>query len=156
MVNRSKGGSMRKILLALLALILISCSQKKSAQDYFNKGAQLIEKGEIDKSIEYYQQGLKLESRSTVGHNLLGMAYRSKFNQIGDPEWKKKEIASFEAALEINPDYMNALINLGTTHYYSGEKGKAVPYFKHALEVYPQHPEAEEIRKMIAEVENIK
>ena len=134
---------MRKILLALLALILISCSQKKSAQDYFNKGAQLIEKGEIDKSIEYYQQGLKLEPKSAVGNNLLGMAYRSKFNQTGDPEWKKKEIASFEAALEINPDYMNALVNLGATYYYSGEKKKAVPYFKHALEVYPKHPEAD-------------
>ncbi|MBA7516526.1 hypothetical protein ES705_08574 [subsurface metagenome] len=144
---------MRKILLALLALILISCSQKKSAQDYFNKGAQLIEKGEIDKSIEYYQQGLKLEPKSAVGNNLLGMAYRSKFNQTGDPEWKKKEIASFEAALEINPDYMNALVNLGATYYYSGEKKKAVPYFKHALEVYPKHPEADQIKKMITEAE---
>ena len=144
---------MRKILLALLALILISCSQKKSAQDYFNKGAQLIEKGEIDKSIEYYQQGLKLKPKSAVGNNLLGMAYRSKFNQTGDPEWKKKEIASFEAALEINPDYMNALVNLGATYYYSGEKKKAVPYFKHALEVYPKHPEADQIKKMITEAE---
>ncbi len=147
------GGIMKKILLVVLALILISCSQKKSAQDYFNKGVQLIEKGEIDKSIECYQQGLKLEPKSAVGNNLLGMAYRSKFNQTGDSEWKKKEIASFEAALEINPDYMNALVNLGTTYYYSGEKKKAVPYFKHALEVYPEHPEAEQIKKMIAEVE---
>ena len=144
---------MKKILLVFLALILISCSQKKNAQDYFNKGAQLIEKGEIDKSIEYYQQGLKLEPKSAVGNNLLGMAYRSKFNQTGDSEWKKKEIASFEAALEINPDYMNALVNLGATYYYSGEKKKAVPYFKHALEVYPKHPEADQIKKMITEAE---
>ncbi|NOR18267.1 tetratricopeptide repeat protein [candidate division WOR-3 bacterium] len=147
------GGIMKKILLIVLALTIISCGQKKSAQDYFNKGAQLIEKGEIDKSIENYQQGLKLEPRSAIGNNLLGMAYRSKFNQTGDPEWKKKEIASFEAALEINPDYMNALVNLGATYYYSGEKKKAVPYFKHALEVYPEHPEAEQIKKMIADVE---
>jgi tetratricopeptide (TPR) repeat protein len=48
---------------------------------------------------------------------------------------------------------MNALVNLGATYYYSGEKKKAVPYFKHALEVYPEHPEADQIKKMITEVE---
>ncbi|HIE06314.1 MAG TPA: tetratricopeptide repeat protein, partial [bacterium (Candidatus Stahlbacteria)] len=59
----------------------------------------------------------------------------------------------FEKALKINPDYMPALVNLGATYYYSGDKKKAAPYFKHALEVYPEHPEADTLRRMIKEGE---
>lgn len=147
---------MRILLISLMVLVFVSCGQQKEAEKYFEQGAQCFEQGQYDKAIELYQQGIKTAPRSSLGHNLLGMAYRFKCNQTGDQQWREKEVDSFEKAIECNPDYVPALINLGATHYYSGEKEKAVPYFQHALEVYPEHPEAEEIRKMITEVENIK
>jgi len=145
---------MRILLISLIVLVLVSCGEQKSAETYFEQGAQCFEQGQYDKAIEMYQHGVKIAPKSALGYNLLGMAYRFKFKQTGDQQWLEKEIESFEKAIENDPDYIPALINLGATYYYSGEKGKAVPYFKHALEVYPQHPEAEEIMKMIAEVEN--
>ena len=145
--------SNRQLLLVALLLTIISCAQQKDAQYYFNEGAKLFEKAEFDKAIEFYQQGIKLEPKSAVGCNLLGMAYRFKFNQTGNVEWRQKEIESFKKAIEINSDFMPALVNLGATYYYSGEKKKAVSYFRHVLEVMPNHPEAEELKKMIAEGE---
>ena len=145
---------MRILLISLMVLVLVSCGQQKSAEKYFEQGAQCFEQGQYDKAIEMYQHGVKIAPKSALGYNLLGMAYRFKFRQTSDQQWRKKEIESFEKAIECDPDLWAALINLGATYYYSGEKEKAVFYFQHALEVYPQHPEADEIRKMIVEVKN--
>jgi tetratricopeptide (TPR) repeat protein len=131
----------------------LSCASQKNAQVYFEEGAKLLEQGEIDKAIASYTQGLNIEPRSEVGHNLLGMAYRFKFNATHDPQYRELEIESFENALEINPDYVFALVNLGATYYYSGRKEKAAELFTRALEVYPEHPEAEMLKKMIEEAQ---
>ncbi|MBN2619556.1 tetratricopeptide repeat protein [candidate division WOR-3 bacterium] len=143
-------------LFSLCVLVLLSCKTQQNAQSFFNEGAKQLEKGEYIQAIELYQKGLDIDPKSAIGYNLVGMACRMQFNKTGDALWRHKEIISFNQALEIDPDYVPALINLGATYYYSGEKNKAVPYFKHALEVYPEHPEAREIRTMIAEGEAIK
>lgn len=138
------------------SLLVISCGQKQDAQYFFNEGAKQLEKGDYLQAIDMYQKGLKIDPESAVGYNLIGMACRMQYNKTGDILWRHKEIISFNQALEIDPDYVPALINLGATYYYSGESDKAVPYFKHALEVYPDNPEAEEIRRMITEGESVK
>ena len=142
-----------RILCLYTILLLVACSQTETAQSYFEKGAQAFEKGEMDQAIALYEQGLTLEPHSALGHNLYGMACRMKFNQTGDPTWQLREIASFEASINVDSNYVPALVNLGATYYYSGDKAKAVPYFKHALEVNPGHPEAETIQQMITEGE---
>jgi tetratricopeptide (TPR) repeat protein len=147
---------MKKLLIVFVALIIMTCGKKGNADQYFTEGAKCIEQGQYDKAIELYQQGIKLAPKPAMGYNLLGMAYRFKFNQTGDQKWRDKEIESFEKAIELAPDFAVALVNLGATYYYSGEKQKAAPYLKHALEVYPEHPESEEIKQMIAEAENFK
>jgi tetratricopeptide (TPR) repeat protein len=134
-------------------LLLVACSQTKTAEHYFDEGAQAFEKGDMDQALALYEQGLKLEPKSALGHNLHGMACRMKFSLTGDPTWQLREITSFEASINIDSNYVPALMNLGATYYYSGEKAKAVPYFRHALEVSPGHPEAEMIQQMIAEGE---
>jgi tetratricopeptide (TPR) repeat protein len=129
------------------------CSQPKTAQQYFDEGAAAFEEGELDQALALYEKGLKLEPKSAFGYNLHGMACRMKFNQTGDPTWHLREIASFEASINVDSNYIPALVNLGATYYYSGEKTKAVPYFRHALEVNPGHPDANLIQQMIAEGE---
>lgn len=147
---------MKKLFIVILALIVISCGKEENADQLFTEGAKCIEQGQYDKAIEYYQRGIKADPKSAMGHNLLGMAYRFKFNQTGEQHWREKEIGSFKKAIEIAPDFAVALVNLGATYYYSGKKDMAVPYFEHALEVYPEHPEAEQIEQMIAEGKNLK
>jgi len=137
-------------------MLIVSCKPQQNVQYFFTEGAKQLEKGEYLKAIDLYQKGLEIDPKSEVGYNLVGMACRMQYNKTGDVLWRHKEIISFNQALEINPDYVPALINLGATYYYSGEKDKAVTYFEHALEVYPEHPEANEIRTMIDEGEDMK
>ena len=145
---------MIRILCLCTILFLIVCSQTKTAQHYFDEGAQAFEKGDMDQALALYEQGLKLEPKSALGHNLHGMVCRMKFNQTGDHTWRLREVTSFEASINVDSNYVPALVNLGATHYYSGDKAKAVPYFRHALEVNPNHHEADAIHQMISEGES--
>ena len=81
------------------------------------------------------------------------MAYRFKYNQVRNQELKQQEIAAFKKAVDIDPNYWVALINLGTTYYYQGDKAKAAPLFKKALSINPNHPEKAQLEKMIQEGE---
>ena len=53
--------------------------------------------------------------------------------------------------MELKPDYVVALVNLGTSYYYSGRRQKAAPIFAKVLELMPNHPDAASLKKMIAE-----
>jgi tetratricopeptide (TPR) repeat protein len=81
------------------------------------------------------------------------MAYRFKYNQLRSPDLKEKEIAAFQKAIEMDPKFIPALVNLGSTYYFSDKKQEAAEQFKRVLELMPQHPEAEQLKKMIAEAE---
>jgi cytochrome c-type biogenesis protein CcmH/NrfG len=59
-------------------------------------------------------------------------------------------MAAFQKAVEIDPKNWVAMINLATDYYAEGQKAKAVPLFKKALELNPNHPEKAEIQKLIA------
>lgn len=123
----------------------------KSAQDYFRKGEQLATAGKLDDAIEAYQTGLEMEPGSAMGYNLLGMAYRLKYNALRSTQWKQKEIAAFEQAELADSTFWPAYVNLGATLYYMGNAHDAAPHFIRALTLYPQNPEREKLEAMIRE-----
>ena len=59
-------------------------------------------------------------------------------------------MGAFKKAVEVDPKFWVAMINLGTTYYALGDKAKAAPWFKKALELNPAHPEKPQLEKMIA------
>lgn len=148
---------MRKLLLCLLALSLLACGgpadQGKEAQALLDKGVAQFQKQEYDLAIENFKKAAELQPKSAVTYNMLGMAYRYKYNQVRSKELKDQEIAAFQKAIEADPNYWVALINLGATYYYLGERAKAAPLFKKALALNPGHPEKAELEKMIREGE---
>lgn len=142
------------VLMFLAALVLPEKSwAQNQAQTLLEQGAGLMEKKKYDQAIATFKQAIKEEPNSAVTYNLLGMAYRFKYNQVRSQDLKNQEIAAFKKALEIDPNYWVALINLGATYYYLGEKAKAAPLFKKALSLNPDHPEKAELEKMIQEDE---
>ncbi len=119
---------------------------------------QLIEQGlgqlknqQFDAAIATFKKALKEEPNSALIYNLLGMAYRHKNHQVRNQDLRKQEIASFKKAIDLDPTYWVALINLGTTYYYAGDKAKAAPLFKKALTLKPDHPDKAHLEKMIQE-----
>lgn len=147
---------MLRLILATMALIaLIGCGGD-SAEKYLGQGVAHFQKQEFDLAIQSYEKAINLEPKSAAAYNLLGMAYRFKYNQLGNPDFKQKEIAAFQKAVDIDPRYWGAMINLGATYYYMGEKAKAAALFKQALAVNPNNPEKVELEKMIVEGEGKK
>ena len=75
---------MKKYLFMIILLIICGCSsQNNNVQELLNEGASLFQKGDYDAAIQKYNEALQIDSNNSVGYNLLGMAYRFKFNQTG-------------------------------------------------------------------------
>jgi tetratricopeptide (TPR) repeat protein len=144
---------MRRLILAVTALLVLMGCAREDPDKYLQEGVAHFEKQDYDQAIASYQKALKLAPKNAIAYNLLGMAYRMKFQQLRSPELKAQEIAAFEKAIEIDPSYWVAYINLGATYFYQGDKTKAAPLFKKALDLKPDHPEKAQIEKMIAEGE---
>ena len=152
---------MRKILvwsavfIMIVAVVLTSARSWaiSQAQKLVEEGVGQMQKKHYDQAIAIFQKALQEEPQSATTYNLLGMAYRFKYNQVRSQDLKNEEIAAFKKAVKIDPNYWVALINLGATYYYMGEKDKAAPLFKKALTINPNHPEKAQLEKMIQEGE---
>ncbi len=146
---------MYKFILGLVVLlVLTSCGGSgETAEKQMQAGFIHFQKQEYDQAIACFQKAAELEPKAAAAYNMMGMAYRFKANQLGIPDLRAKEIAAFQKALEADPQFWVAMINLGVTYYHRGEKAKAAPLLKKALELNPQHPEKAELEKMIAEAQ---
>jgi len=145
---------MYKFILGIVILLVLgSCGGSENPEKYMQAGFVHFQKQEYDQAIANYQKVVELEPRAAAAYNMLGMAYRLKANQLGLAELRSKEIAAFQKSIEADPNYWVAMVNLGATYYYRGEKAKAAPLFKKALTLNSQHPEKEQLEKMIAEGE---
>lgn len=148
------------IILALLAVLLTllitynTGNNPQRAGEYFTKGKKMYSEDKIDEAIRLYKKGLRSDSDSSEGHNLLGMAYRAKyFKDRKKEDYLAKAIDSFKRSIEKDPKNWYPYVNLGTTYYYSGNKKEASVYLKKVLEVNPSHPEAARLVEMIDEGE---
>lgn len=143
---------LRLIFTGVLLATLMGCGGD-SADKYMQAGFVNFQQQQYDEAIANYEKALKLEPRAAAAYNMIGMAYRFKYNKLGVPEFRQKEMAAFAKAIEIDPKNWVALINLGTDYYAEGQKEKAATLFKKALELKPDHPERQQLEKMIAEGE---
>ncbi|MBN1470707.1 MAG: tetratricopeptide repeat protein [Syntrophaceae bacterium] len=133
---------MKKYLFIIIVLIVCGCtSQNNNVQELLNEGTNLFQKGDYDAAIQKYNEALQIDSNNSVGYNLLGMAYRFKFNQTGTQEYKDKEIEFFKKAVTFDPKFWVAYKNLAASLYYQNRKKEAVPYLEKALELQPNDPE---------------
>jgi tetratricopeptide (TPR) repeat protein len=126
-------------------------SQKSKAESLLNEGVQLFQQGKYNDAIITYQEALKQDPNSAVGYNLLGMAYRFRFNQSGTQEFKDKEIEAFRKAITVDPKFWIAYKNISGSLYYQGKKKEAVPYLQKALELQPNDPEKSLLLQWIEE-----
>lgn len=133
--------------------VVTGCSPQETGESdtLFNEGVELFQQGNYDDAIQKYQEGLKKDPDNHAGYNLLGMAYRFKFNQLGAQKFKDKEIEAFKKAVEIEPDFWVAHKNLAAALYYQGRKKEAVPYLEKALELQPNDPEKKLLLQWIDE-----
>jgi tetratricopeptide (TPR) repeat protein len=143
----------RLILTLMLLAVFMGCGGE-NAEKYMQAGFINFQQQKYDEAISNYEKAIKLQPRAAAAYNMIGMAYRFKYNKLGVPEFREKEIAAFQKAVEIDPKNWVALINLATDYYATGQKTKAAPLFKKALELNPDHPEKLALQRMIEEGES--
>ncbi|MBW2515949.1 MAG: tetratricopeptide repeat protein [Deltaproteobacteria bacterium] len=85
-------------------------------------GDQLFDKGDINGSIEEYQQALKMDPTNTNVHNSLGVCY----GLLGEYEKAKLE---FNSAVRLNHTEVMAWYNMGFIHMLAGDRYKALDLF---------------------------
>ena len=139
----------RLIITALLMAALMGCGGE-SAEKYMQEGFVNFQQQKYDEAIANYEMAIKLQPQAAAAYNMIGMAYRFKYNKLGVPEFSQKEMAAFQKAMEIDQKNWVAMINLATDYSAEGDRVKAAALFKKALELNPNHPEKTEIQKLIA------
>ncbi|MBN1398852.1 MAG: tetratricopeptide repeat protein [Bacteroidetes bacterium] len=136
----------------ILVLIISGCSSNRDkAKSLLDEGAQLAKSEKYETAILKYEEALVLDPENAAGYNLLGMAYRFRYNQTGTEEFKTKEIDAFKKAIEIDPKLWIAYKNIAASLYYRGNKKEALPYIEKALELQPNDPEKEILLNWIEE-----
>jgi len=112
----------------------------KIANEHFKLGVLYQEFGMSAEAVEEYRKALKLKPMADVQAKL-GVALR----ELGDKEGAAREL---EAAIETNPDYTSAMIQLGLTYYYMGRAEEAFALWEDSLKKNPDLKEPRTFLKM--------
>lgn len=111
-------------------------------------GNVYFDSGKFEKAIEMYQKALELNPKDVNVRTDMGTMYR----KIGDFD---KAIEAFRKSVAVEPNHEQSRFNLGVTLYYDKKdlKGAAAAW-EELLKINPNHPEAENIKRVIAEAKN--
>jgi len=116
------------------------------AEVHCNLGAVYNNKGWYNRAINEFKEALRLKPHFIEAMNNLGNAYRGK-------GWYDQAIEAFKKTLEINPDLSIPHLNLALIYLYQKKDNKkALHHFERALEIKPDFPQTEAIRKKIEEL----
>ncbi len=94
----------------------------------------------LNKAVESYEAVLDLLPEDLEAMTSLGVCYVEGSSFTGQPPMKG--IGMLRKVLEIDPDNINALINLGYFSAKSGQYEKAIARFERVLEIDPEFAEA--------------
>lgn len=119
----------------------------KDAIRYYNKAVELdpemidaylnlgniyyFEGQDAEKALEMYRRVLELDGKNKLAHNNMGVILLNK-GLFKDAEQR------FEAAVELDPDYVDALYNMACVSARRGRKSLAVSYLLKAGRINPE------------------
>jgi tetratricopeptide (TPR) repeat protein len=99
---------------------------KLTAKQHFELGNEMYGKGDYRKAIASYEEAIKLDPRSFVVYNSLGIARQA----VGEID---EAIAAFTKAMRINSQYADAYNNRGNIYLAKDELEFAVKDFSTAI-----------------------
>ena len=104
-----------------------------------NLGTSLMERGQLDDALSYFQSALAIRSRSEHSHYNLSLAliHDSTGNVLARKGWLNDAIAHFRQAIELRPDFPDAHYNLGTALFQKGDLDGAIAQWRTTLSIHP-------------------
>lgn len=91
------------------------------------KGVEYLRDGELDKARTSFVRACEADVEFGPAHNNLGEVYYRQDDLY-------KAAVEFEAARKLMPDHAGPLNNLGLVHEHGGEYGRAIEYYRKAIE----------------------
>lgn len=92
-------------------------------------------------AIYYMSMVLKQNPYYSEAYFMKGMIYRSDYYKTGRKESWDRAMSSYQTAVEQDPDYYSAYVEMGVMHDHAGSD-LALDYYQSALDVYPESIEA--------------
>jgi protein O-mannosyl-transferase len=104
-----------------------------------NLGTSLMERGQLDDALSYFQSALAIRSRSEHSHYNLSLAliHDSTGNVLARKRRLNDAIAHFRQAIELRPDFPDAHYNLGTALFQKGDLDGAIAQWRTTLSIHP-------------------
>lgn len=108
-----------------------------------NKGLLLKNLGRLEEAKIEFQKVLKIDSIFEEAYYNLGVceidSYNDDFNQKTKDSIVSNAISYFKKAVTLNPNYVQALYNLGYSYEFSGDRDNALKYYKQAIDIDPNY-----------------
>ncbi len=107
-----------------------------------NLGTSLMDRGQLDDALSYFQRALAVRSRSEHSHYNLSLAliHDSVGNVLARKGRLNDAVAHFRQAIEFRPDYPDAHYNLGTVLFRSRDLDGAIAEWRVTLSLHPNDP----------------
>jgi len=114
---------------------LIEEDRQSSDAMYYRGNFALYAQGDLDKAAGFFLNVLQEDPNHVLAHYDMAVVNRDK----GSIE---QTVSDYEKVVTINPNFPEALSNLGGYYFRSGNLEKAVTMFKNAIRVYPNFIQA--------------
>jgi len=137
--------------LVIAACLCAPACGRRNAEKHFVRGDAHYRAEEYGQAVNEYKTGLSLEPRSAPAWNRLGMTYRLMYNESRTSNWKQLELDAFQRAVTADSTYWPALVNLGATLYYLGQKAEAAPHIRRALDLNPANPDRPALEALLSD-----
>ena len=104
-----------------------------------NFGTLLMERGQLDDALSYFQTALAVRSRSEHRHYSLSLAliHDSVGNVLARKGRLDDAIVHLRQAIELRPDFPDAHYNLGTALFQKGDLDGAIAEWRTTLSIHP-------------------
>jgi len=104
--------------------------QNKSAENLIQRGNELVNKGDFDSAIKYYDEAIKEDPNNARAYFMLGYT----FGQIKDYD---RAIDYFSISIKIDPYQAITYVGRGISWSLKGNYGKAIDDFGKSIEINP-------------------
>lgn len=104
-----------------------------------NLGTLLMERGQLDEALSYFQAALAVRSHSEHRHYSLSLAliHDSVGNVLARKGRLDEAIVHLRQAIDVQPDYPDAHYNLGTALFQKGDLDGAIAQWRITLSIHP-------------------
>ena len=121
-------------MIALAALCSCTLAQEKTAEDWIERGEELLFNGSLEESVEAFNKAIEVDPQN-------GEAWRYKALILRDQGEYDEAIVAFDRAIELDPQNARVKVEKAGTLMVMGRQAEALAIFDELTTEVPEDPE---------------